>query len=76
MNKARRNELKMLKFKKRLKKWGLKGNEPNSNFHAFRSHGAPCSCSLCSPYKYRKDDRHKQGKIDVNIDLIDEALTE
>ena len=45
MNKARRHELKMLKYKKRLKNYCLKEGE--GKFYAFRSHGAPCSCSCC-----------------------------
>ncbi|RNI26625.1 hypothetical protein [Rufibacter latericius] len=50
MNKARRHELKMLKYKKRLIKYGLKDGE--GKFYAFRSHGTPCSCSVCSHAKY------------------------
>lgn len=53
MNKGRRHELKMLKYKRRLKLYGLKEGE-NSNLHAFRSHGAPCSCSFCSNSKYNR----------------------
>lgn len=52
MNKARRHELKMLKFKKRLKKYGLLGS--SGNLHAFRSHGKPCSCSICRDEKYNR----------------------
>lgn len=49
MNKGRRHELKMLKHKKRLKNYRLEGE--TGNFYAFRSHGKPCSCALCSPGK-------------------------
>ena len=49
MNKARRHELKMLKYKKRLKKYRLDETKlgPNANLYAFRSHGKPCSCIFC-----------------------------
>jgi hypothetical protein len=52
MNKARRHELKMLKLKKRLKKYGLL--YATGNFYAFRSHGKPCSCWLCRNEKYNR----------------------
>ncbi|AMR34152.1 hypothetical protein A0256_23225 [Mucilaginibacter sp. PAMC 26640] len=51
-NKGRRQELKMLKFKKRMKNLGLVGKP--GNFYAYRSHGKPCSCWMCSPYKYNR----------------------
>lgn len=53
MNKARRHQLKMLKFKKRLRNYGKKLSEGDS-FHVFRTTGKPCSCHLCSPYRYAK----------------------
>lgn len=64
MNKGRRQELKRLKFIKRLKKYGLldKLNDPKANLHSFKSHGAPCSCSLCRDEKYRD----KRGKWKKN----------
>lgn len=52
MDKARRHELKMLKYKKRINQLGL--NNPDGNFYAYRSHGKPCSCFMCSPYKYER----------------------
>ena len=52
MNKARRNELTRLKFKKRLKQLGLKQGE--GNFYAYKSHGKPCSCALCRNQKYKR----------------------
>lgn len=61
MNKARRHELKMLHYRKRLKKYGLKENECK-NF-AFRSHGSPCSCYLCRGEKYRDTLRQKNKKV-------------
>jgi len=56
MNKGRRNELKKLKYKKRLKQLCLKEGE--GNFYAYRSHGKPCSCGMCRNEKY---DRKKQN---------------
>lgn len=53
MNKARRHELKMLKYKKRLKQLGLKEGD-RCNFNAYRSHGKPCSCSVCKSPKYNR----------------------
>jgi hypothetical protein len=52
MNKARRHELKMLKFKKRLIKYGFLNTV--GKFDAFRSHGKPCSCWLCRNEKYKR----------------------
>lgn len=53
MNKGRRQELKMLKYKKRLRQLNLiKGDR--CNYYAYRSHGSPCSCFFCSPYKYKR----------------------
>lgn len=60
MNKGRRHELKMLKYKKRLNQIGLK---PSSGTHAFRSHGKPCSCFVCRDQKYRES-RQKYKVID------------
>jgi len=53
MNKRERFIKKMLKYKKRLKIHGLKGTE--GKFYAFRSHGTPCSCSLCRDNKYKRN---------------------
>jgi hypothetical protein len=53
MNKARRHELKMLKYRKRLRQLGLQEG-PNRNFYAYRSHGQPCSCSMCRGEKYNR----------------------
>ena len=67
MNKARRHELKMLKYKKRLENLGLT-NKPGK-FFAFRSHGAPCSCSMCSPYKYKLTGENKKRYKDFKFEL-------
>lgn len=52
MDKATRHELKMLKYKKRINQLGL--NNADGKFYAYRSHGKPCSCFMCSPYKYER----------------------
>lgn len=66
INKGRRNELKKLKYKKRLKNMSLDENMPNSNFNAYKSHSTPCSCFMCRGIKYRDSDRKKNKKIDKN----------
>lgn len=43
----------MLKYKKRLLKLSIKEKD-GGNYFSFRSHGSPCSCELCSPYKYKR----------------------
>lgn len=58
MNKARRNELRDLKWKKRLKTLGLKREKPK-DFIGFRDQGKPCSCSICSGQKYKRSVKHK-----------------
>lgn len=50
MDKARRHELKMLHFKRRMKK--MRFIHPDGNYYAYRSHSTPCSCSFCRPLKY------------------------
>lgn len=57
LNKKRRFELKMLKFKKRLKQLGLTLKE--GNFHAYRTSGQPCSCFMCSGLKFSRKTKHK-----------------
>lgn len=48
MNKGRRNELRDLKFKRRLKNLGLTSVNPK-DYVCFRDQGKPCSCYMCSP---------------------------
>lgn len=65
MNKARRHELKMLRYKRRLRNYRIScdtANNPANNFFAFRSHGKPCSCWCCSPID-RKYNRAKENKL-------------
>lgn len=70
MNKARRHELKMLKYRRRLKKYGIKEG-PGKNLFAFRSHGAPCSCAMCSGDKY---DRAKERNYEFTILTKEEVM--
>ena len=46
----------MLKYRKRLKKWGNKPGE----FLALKSHGKPCSCRLCKGPRYSRKVKHVQ----------------
>lgn len=64
MNKGRRNELTNLKFKKRLAQLGLK--KENGNMFAYKSHGKPCSCSLCRNQKYNRNKKINE-KSNLNI---------
>jgi hypothetical protein len=57
MNKARRHELKILKYLKRIKQLGLIITDINK-YHEYKTSGKPCSCWLCKNPKYR-DSRHK-----------------
>jgi CRISPR/Cas system-associated protein Cas10 (large subunit of type III CRISPR-Cas system) len=59
-NKGRRTELTQLKFKKRLKKHLIKKEDAKNNY-ALKSHGMPCSCSVCSHNKF------KRSKIKINF---------
>lgn len=60
MDKARRHELKILKFKKRLRNYGITVN--GDKFHVFRTTGKPCSCHLCSPRRFEKGMNKKAHK--------------
>lgn len=71
MNKARRHELKMLKFKKRLKQLNLV-NKPGK-FYAFRSHGAPCSCTTCSPGNHNLTGERKKEYQSIQFELKQSA---
>lgn len=59
MNKGRRNELKQLKYKKRVSLYG-------AEFTALKSHSTPCSCGICRGEKYRNKDRQKNKVIDYD----------
>ncbi len=62
MNKARRNELRQLKYQRRLKNLGLKETDPNSNYHGFKDQGKPCSCIFCQP-KGKHDRAKEKAKL-------------
>lgn len=63
MNKARRHELKMLKYKKRMSL--IKVEEGvKTNFYAYRSTSTPCSSYFYRDEKYRDRDRRNNKKID------------
>lgn len=61
MDKARRHELKMLKYKKRIINRRL--TKVVGNLYAFRSHGAPCSCFMCSPKKANGEKKKEYQEI-------------
>ena len=66
MDKGRRTELTKLKYKKRLKQLGLKEGE--GKFTCYKSTGKPCSCEMCSPYKYNRTEKHKKTISNVEFD--------
>jgi predicted ester cyclase len=71
MNKARRHEFKMLKYKKRIKLYGFTScdiEKDNLKLHAFRSHSVPCSCGVCRSEKYRNTLRQQSKKIDLKFE--------
>ncbi len=63
MNKRARFRIKMLKYKKRVRTLGL--DEREGNFYAYRSHGKPCSCFVCSSEKFSRKIKHK-NTININ----------
>jgi len=67
MNKGRRHELKMLKFKKRLENYRLVG--VNGNFNCFRSTGKPCSCWCCQPEKMKVNGLKKKEYKEIKFQL-------
>jgi hypothetical protein len=62
-NKGRRNELTKLKYKKRLKNLSL-NDDSNGKYYCFKTTGKPCSCFMCSPYKFDRNEKHKNKDID------------
>jgi hypothetical protein len=67
MNKARRHELKMLKYKKRLKNYGLTNTV--GKFYCFRSHGKPCSCWCCHAEKMKVNWKKKKEYKELQFEL-------
>jgi hypothetical protein len=55
MDKGRRNEIAKLKHKKRCDVFGIKPEE----HYCYKAQGKPCSCLMCSPYKYNRKQKHK-----------------
>lgn len=55
INKGRRHELKMLKYKKRINQLSI--DETKGKFYGYRSHGQPCSCYMCSPTKFKREQK-------------------
>jgi len=55
MDKAKRQEITKLKHKKRCKVLGLKPEE----HYCYKEQGKPCSCSMCSPHKHKRNIKHK-----------------
>jgi hypothetical protein len=70
MNKARRQELKQLKYKRRLKMYGFASAETlanpkghNYNFTGYKTSGRPCSCLFC-----QKGTRYNRAKVKQELD--------
>ncbi len=61
MDKALRHQMKMTRYKRRLRNVCLKQSE-NTKLYAYRSHGKPCSCHICSHSKYDKSERQAAQK--------------
>jgi len=66
VNKADRHRIKMLKYKRRLRALGLYTIEIDLRLTAYRSHGKPCSCEICSPYKHSRKTKHKEYLSEVD----------
>lgn len=62
MNKGRRNELRDLKWKRRLKNLGLDRKKPK-DFICYRDQGKPCSCPMCSPGRVVEKAKYKKQRI-------------
>lgn len=85
MNKGRRNELKQLKYKKRLKlrgEWNIhtsanpRGEMPTErdqpyhyNYTGYKTSSAPCSCPMCSCKKYNRAKVNKHEDLRSGIKL-------
>lgn len=74
MNKGRRHELKQLKYKRRLKMIGASSAETLANpkghkynYTGYKNSSNPCSCIICSPYKYIRAKAKKSEDINSEI---------
>lgn len=72
MDKGRRHELKMLHFKRRMKKMRPLVVKAGGNYYAYRSHSTPCSCWCCGSLKYSRS-KEKQGARKV-AEPVSEAV--
>jgi hypothetical protein len=72
MNKARRHELKMLHFKRRMKK--MRRISPGGNYYAYRSHSTPCSCICCQQPDAAYNRAKEKEKARRMADPISEAV--
>ena len=57
-NKGRREELKKLKFIKRLKLFNLKQKTPQ-DYICYKTTSSPCSCFICKGERYTRKEKHK-----------------
>ena len=55
INKGRRMELTMLRYKKRLKLHGF----PIGSLYCYKAQAVPCSCIFCSNEKFKRAVKHK-----------------
>ena len=70
MNKLRRQELKTLKYKKRLKLIGRLNSDTLANpigegynFTSLKNHSTPCSCFVCSHSKFKRSSSEERKQI-------------
>lgn len=66
INKYDRNRIMFLKYKKRLERMRV-FDDSEGNYHAFKHHGKPCSCSMCRNEKFSRKLKHKQEDIPEEI---------
>lgn len=64
MNKGERNRLRNKYYKRRLKKYGIKGD-----MFCLKDQGKPCSCPVCSPEKYDRNIKHKNKIVELDEDI-------
>jgi hypothetical protein len=62
-NKGERNRKTKVVFKRRLRRRGIldKSGLPKDHQYDLKSQGKPCSCFMCSPYKYKRKIKHKEN---------------
>ena len=62
MNKGRRQELKMLRYKRRIGKIRPLALAGEDAYYAYRSHSTPCSCWCCRPPKYSRSKENEEAR--------------